>query len=140
MNSLDDYLNVLRVCRATLAQAGADAPPLVEALDEIADILRAHLALPEAQRPFDPATSAALSSILLQLQVREAVLQVAATLEPDEQYDPSEDPREEQAVARLVALLGSAERARGVSEALHLLRYPPTGDDDEPPAGTVLAA
>lgn len=54
-------------------------------------------------------------------QVRAAVLDLAAAVEPDERFDPADDPREGAAVGRLAALLGSAYAAQGVADALHEL-------------------
>lgn len=50
--------------------------------------------------------------------VRDAVLQAAADVTPDGQYDPVDDPRPEQAVGRLAALLGSMPAAEGIVMAL----------------------
>lgn len=51
-------------------------------------------------------------------QVRQAVLDLAAAVEPDERYDPADDPREAEALGRLARLLGSAYAAQGVAAAL----------------------
>lgn len=137
--TLDDYLKTLDICRAALAGIGADAPPLVARLSEISDILREHHQQ-IGQAIDDLLVSARRDPILHQLEVRQAVLALATALEPDERYDPADDPREEQAVTRLAHLLGGLERARGVSEALHLLRYPPQPGEDGTGTGPVLAA
>lgn len=53
--------------------------------------------------------------------VAAAVLALAAAIEPDERYDPADDPREAEAVGQLAQLLGSAPAALGVQKALHQL-------------------
>lgn len=53
--------------------------------------------------------------------VMHAVLALAAALEPDERYDPSDDPRREEATQRLAALLGSTPAAEGIAQALVVL-------------------
>lgn len=53
--------------------------------------------------------------------IRQCVLDLGAAVEPDEQYDPAEDPRESQAVATLAALLGSYPAAEACAEALTIL-------------------
>jgi hypothetical protein len=50
--------------------------------------------------------------------VRQAVLDLAAAVQPDERYDPADDPRPEQATLALAALLGSISAAEGVALAL----------------------
>src|SRR5271165_5049069 len=55
------------------------------------------------------------------LQVRDAVLSLALTIEPDELYDPADDPRPVDAMQRLTQLLDSPEAALAVGEALSLL-------------------
>lgn len=55
--------------------------------------------------------------------VRDAVLALAAAVAPDGQYDPADDPRPEQAVLALAALLGSVPAAEGVQLALMALRH-----------------
>jgi len=51
-------------------------------------------------------------------EVHAAVLALAAALEPDEQYDPVDDPRQDAAVGRLASTLGSLPAAQGVARAL----------------------
>jgi hypothetical protein len=136
----DLEMETLDLCRTALAGIGAPAVH-TERLAAIAGKLRA--IVEETTAAIDEVlVSAVTDPIMHQLEVRSAVLALAATLEPDEQYDPADDPRPEQAHARLAALLGSNERARGVSEALHLLRYPPQpgGDEESGGPGPVLAA
>lgn len=53
--------------------------------------------------------------------VRDAVLHAAADVTPDGLYDPADDPRPEQAVGRLAALLGSMPAAEGIVMALREL-------------------
>jgi hypothetical protein len=57
----------------------------------------------------------------LRQDVMHAVLALAAALEPDERYDPADDPRREEATQRLAALLGSTPAAEGIAQALVVL-------------------
>jgi len=50
--------------------------------------------------------------------VRDATLALIQACMPDEQFDPSEDPRQEEAVKRLGELLGSYYAAEGVQLAI----------------------
>lgn len=54
----------------------------------------------------------------LRQDVMHAVLALTAALEPDERYDPADDPRREEATQRLAALLGSTPAAEGIAQAL----------------------
>ncbi len=58
------------------------------------------------------------------MAVRDAVLRLAATLEPDEQYDPASDRLPGNAVRVLGELLGSNAAAEGVQLALGELLRP----------------
>jgi hypothetical protein len=53
--------------------------------------------------------------------VQQAVLDLAAAVQPDERYDPEDDPRPEQATLALSALLGSVPAAEGIGLALREL-------------------
>lgn len=53
--------------------------------------------------------------------VRQAVLDLAIAVEPDERYDPADDPRESEAVTALAALLGSYVTAEACAEALAII-------------------
>lgn len=57
----------------------------------------------------------------LKTLIRQAVLDLAAAVEPDERYDPADDPREAAAVAQLAMLLGNHPAAEAISEALMML-------------------
>jgi hypothetical protein len=52
-----------------------------------------------------------------QLAVRDAMLSFMAAIQPDEQYDPADDPRTDEPARKLVDLLGES-RANGVMEVL----------------------
>jgi D-glycero-D-manno-heptose 1,7-bisphosphate phosphatase len=80
----------------------------------------------------------ALDDVLDQLAVRNAVLQLIAAMQPDEQYDPADDPRLSEALGKLGKLIGQPV-AKGVHEALAIAQGqidPP----DDPGAPTVLSA
>ena len=53
--------------------------------------------------------------------VRDAVLGIFRAMLPDEQYDPSDDPRQEEAVSYLGELLNSPYAAEGIQQAFDLL-------------------
>jgi hypothetical protein len=56
--------------------------------------------------------------------IRDTVLELAASLLPDEQYDPSDNPNAETATLKLAALLGnvsSRDAALGIQLALMLM-------------------
>jgi predicted transcriptional regulator len=53
--------------------------------------------------------------------VRDALLNLAAAIEPDQCYDPAEDPRRTEAVMALAAILGSVPAAEGAAQALTVL-------------------
>lgn len=57
----------------------------------------------------------------LRQDVMHATLALAAALDPDERYDPADDPRREEATQRLAALLGSTPAAEGIAQALVVL-------------------
>lgn len=58
--------------------------------------------------------------IVHQMRTRDATLDLARALVPDEQYDPADDPRAETPFRTLCELIGETS-ARGVYEALSLL-------------------
>jgi hypothetical protein len=53
--------------------------------------------------------------------IRDAMIHLLHALAPDEQYDPAEDPRQEEAVLRLGSLLESDAAAEGIALAITLL-------------------
>lgn len=102
----------------------ADALALVEAARA------AHQDADEPEPPLDAETVALVDQIVTQIAVRNAVVAFWTALEPDERYDPADDPRETEALAQLVRALGSEVAARGVAEALYLLRTPPHAGEE----------
>lgn len=77
--------------------------------------------IPDAVLVRELAQEARLRDSLIADAVAGAVLALAASAEPDERYDPADDPRGEVAVATLAALLGSLPAAQGVAQALNQL-------------------
>jgi predicted transcriptional regulator len=53
--------------------------------------------------------------------VRDALIDLAAAIEPDGRYDPTDDPRRAEAVMALAAILGSFPAAEGAAQALTVL-------------------
>lgn len=67
--------------------------------------------------------------------IREATIALARSIEPDERYDPVDDPREAEALSALARLLGSAYAAQGIADALNALWVQRTLPE---PAGLLL--
>jgi hypothetical protein len=67
------------------------------------------------------ARDARLRDSLFAQQITQAVIAVGHAVAPDERYDPADDPRIEEAVVPLAALLGSLPAAEGVASALAVL-------------------
>lgn len=57
----------------------------------------------------------------IQDAVREAVIWLAEAVGPDERYDPSDDPRSEDATLKLARVIGSLPAAQGIAIALREL-------------------
>lgn len=90
---------------------GADLLAWLEAESQAAGTAKAEI-IKEALR------ERRLARSLLAEQIRQAVLALAAAIEPDERYDPTDDPREAEALAALAQFLGSAYAAQGIADAL----------------------
>lgn len=94
---LDVYLGELRPLLNAVADAGGRKPG-----EYLRDLFQRDL----------------LGQAVLKDQVREATIALAAAIEPDEGFDPANDPREGEALGHLAQLLRSAYAAQGIAEAL----------------------
>lgn len=90
---------------------GADLLAWLEAESQAAGTAKAEI-IKEALR------ERRLARSLLAEQIRQAVLALSVAIEPDERYDPADDPRESEALSVLARLLGSAYAAQGIADAL----------------------
>lgn len=93
---------------------GADLLAWLEAESQAGDQSKAEI-IKEALRDWRLAQSAMAD------ETRRATLQLAAAIEPSEEYDPVEDARETEALNVLARLLGSAYAAQGIADALNTL-------------------
>lgn len=67
------------------------------------------------------ARDARLRDALFAQFITEAALAVGRAIPPDEQYDPTDNPRLEAATRQLAALFGSLPAAQGIASALTVL-------------------
>ena len=71
--------------------------------------------------PIEDAIERRVQQSLTRDAIRDAVLAIAETMEPDGQYDPADDPRPTQAAHTLAQLLEDPLVAEGITAALHTL-------------------
>jgi len=109
------------------------ATPDPESAALVAAARSAHQDADEPEPPTPDPEAALIGQIVAQVAVRNVVVAFWAALEPDERYDPADDPRESEALAQLARVLGDETAARGVAEALYLLRTPPDAGTGEGP-------